>query len=259
MNKNTAVALAAIVFFGGVLTVNTLANVLPINGLNTGQVSDLYPSLFTPAGITFSIWSVIYVLLLGFVILAWTRRSHDFIKNLLPWFIANCVLNMCWILAWHFLLPAISVLIMLMLLFSLIRIFMILHRRHPADRKEQIFIYLPFTLYFGWICVATIANISAFLVHLEWNGGFLSPEQWTVAMMCVAAGLSAVIAIRFRASAFVIVVIWALVGIYLRWDGTAYVNITRAAIALMIALTIIFFFSLTNPAPGKLLDVRKGS
>jgi len=157
------------------------------------------------------------------------------------------------------LLPAVSVMIMLLLLFSLMRIFMIVDSHPPADRKERVFVYLPFTLYFGWISVATIANISAFLVHLKWQGGFLSPEQWTVVMMCVAAGLSAVMAVRFRAWAFVMVVMWALVGIYLRWDGTVYANIPRTAIALLMALTAIFFFSLRTPSSGEIVDVHKGS
>jgi len=257
MNKNTAVAFVAAVFFGGMLAVNTLANVLPINGRSTKQVSDLYPSLFTPAGLTFSIWSVIYLLLLGFVILAWARRNSNFIKTLMPWFIGTCALNMCWIFAWHFLLPAVSVVIMLALLVSLISIFMILQNHHPADLKEHAFVYLPFTLYFGWICVATIANISALLVSMKWQVAFLSPEQWTVVMMCAAAALSVVMAIRFRASAFVVVVIWALLGIYLRWDDTEYVHIPRAAIALMVALTAIFFYSLRRSMVRRNMESTK--
>lgn len=237
-------ALAGVILFGGVLTVNTLANVLPINGMNTKQVSDLYPSLFTPAGITFSIWSVIYVLLIGFVILMWARKQDAFIASVVPWFVATCVFNMSWILAWHYLLPAVSVAIMLALLFSLSQIFILLQTHRAADMKEKIFVVLPFTLYFGWICVATIANVSALLVSVKWDGGFLSPEMWTVVMMCVAATLSTFVALRFRATAFVVVVLWALLGIYLRWNTTDYLAINRTAIVLLVGLTIVFILSL---------------
>ncbi|MBL0741651.1 TspO/MBR family protein [Chryseolinea lacunae] len=249
MNRNTMLALASVILFCGVLTVNTLANVLPINGLSTKQVSDLYPSLFTPAGLTFSIWSVIYVLLIGFVVLMWSRKQDVFIATLLPWFMASCVLNMSWILAWHYLMPALSVVIMLTLLFSLSQIFMLLQSHRAVDMKEKIFVFLPFTLYFGWICVATIANVSALLVSVRWEGGFLSPEAWTVVMMCVAATLSAFVALRFRATAFVVVVLWALLGIYLRWNTTDYAAINGTAIVLLIGLTIVFVLSLRKQ-PG---------
>src|SRR5688572_10504252 len=118
--NTTLLRIAATLSFAGTITVNALANILPINGLNTGQVSDLYPSLFTPAGLTFSIWSVIYFLLAGFVVMSWLRPADKTINRILPWFILSCPFNICWILAWHHLLTALSVGIMLALLAVLI-------------------------------------------------------------------------------------------------------------------------------------------
>src|SRR5688500_13792065 len=107
-----------------VLVVNILANALPINGMNTGEISDQYPSMFTPAGVTFSIWSVIYLMLIGFIVYAWRNRNDSRVQALLPGFIMTCVLNVSWILVWHNLLPVVSVIIMLLLLGTLVNIFL---------------------------------------------------------------------------------------------------------------------------------------
>lgn len=125
--NTTALRIAATLALAGTITVNALANILPINGLNTGQVSDLYPSLFTPAGLTFSIWSVIYVLLAGFIVMSWLRPAEKIINRILPWFILTCLFNMSWIMAWHYLLPLLSVCIILALLSVLIIVFRMLH------------------------------------------------------------------------------------------------------------------------------------
>lgn len=243
MQKTVVWRLVATLAFLATLVVNALANLLPINGLNTGQVSDLYPSLFTPAGITFSIWSVIYMLVTGFVVYTWVRRNDTFLTTLLPWFIASCLLNISWILAWHFLLPAVSVCIMAGMLFVLTRMFRLVHTApRPHTVWEQFLVLLPFTLYAAWICVATIANVSALLVSAGWQGGFLSMEQWTALMMAVAAMLAIFITLDYRVPAFALVVMWALFGIYLRWHETAYTVITYTAIILQLLLagTVLF-------------------
>src|SRR5688572_14672957 len=131
MRRSTWAWLNIIALFTTLL-VNFLANLLPFNGLTTGEVSDLYPNLFTPEGVTFSIWSVIYLLLTGFVIYQW----KVFVKNdtytirqyaqLSLWFIFTCVLNAAWLITWHYLFTGLSVIIMILLLFSLARIFLFL-------------------------------------------------------------------------------------------------------------------------------------
>ncbi len=199
-----------------VIVVNTLANALPINGLNTGEVSNLYPSLFTPAGFTFSIWSVIYLLLAGFIVYQWKILSRGFFPTLSKWFIASCILNAAWIFVWHNLLTGLSVVVMLLFLFVLIRIFWILKSENSKTLTEYILLHLPFTLYFSWICVATIANISAWLISISWDGDPLSETAWTIIMMIVAALLGAFILTRFHNYAFPLVTMWALVGIAIK-------------------------------------------
>jgi tryptophan-rich sensory protein len=226
------------------ITVNALANALPINGLDTGEVSELYPNLFTPSGITFSIWSVIYFFLAGAVVVMWTNRNSSLIQALVPLFCASCILNLGWILAWHYLLPGLSVLIMLLLLIVLINMFLKLHEADDLDATRKIWLKFPFTIYLAWISVATIANISAFLVSLDWSGGFLSQETWTVMMMFVAAALAFIITTKFHAYWFSAVVIWALLGIFIRRRGAEFDYIIYSSIVLALALAINIFYIL---------------
>lgn len=230
-----------ILALAGVLTVNTLAIMLPINGMSTGALSDLYPSLFTPSGFTFSIWSVIYMLLIGFAIVQWTVLSKPYFTELSLWFLLSSFANISWILTWHYLFIYASVLIMLILLFSLTKIFLLLKSANLNSMIEKIFIRLTFIFYFAWICVATIANISALLVSLSWDGGILSPVAWTMTMITIATVLGIYISGRFREPAFLIVLIWALYGIYSKWTGTENNSIAMVALTELVLLLVLFF------------------
>ncbi len=224
-----------------VLTINTLAIMLPINGMSTGELSALYPSLFTPAGFTFSIWSVIYLLLTGFIIFQWTVLSKPYFVELSLWFLLSSFANIGWILTWHYLFIYASVLIMLILLFSLTKIFLLLQSVILTSLTEKIFIQLAFTFYFSWICVATIANISALLVSLSWDGGILSPIMWAITMISVASVLGIFISIRFREPAFLLVLMWALYGIYSKWTGTENNSIAITTLILLLLIAVTFF------------------
>jgi len=168
-------------FSGFIVTVivNGLANALPINGRTTGELSDMYPNLFVPAGLTFSIWGIIYLLLLIFsfyqLVLAFSKSEDAaIIHEIGPWFIISSVTNCCWILAWHFVLPELSLLVMVILLISLIRIYLsIEHIKPNISNATKLLVYPCFSVYLGWITVATIANTTAVLVHWGWDGGFI--------------------------------------------------------------------------------------
>jgi len=176
-------------------------------------------------------------------VFAWLRRQHIAVNQVLPWFISTNILNMAWILAWHYLLPGLSVLIMLALLTTLTLIFRMLTVSALPTVAERLWVALPFTLYFAWICVATIANISALLVAIQWTGGFLTPTQWTVVMMVIAATLAGYITWRFRVPAFALVVMWALLGIYLRWQHGDQSAIVQAALVLEVLLFGVMAFT----------------
>jgi benzodiazapine receptor len=229
-----------------VLVVNILANALPINGMNTGEISDQYPSMFTPAGVTFSIWSVIYLMLIGFIVYTWRNRHDPRVRPLLPWFIMTCVLNISWILAWHFLLPVVSVIIMLLLLGTLVNIFLKIRSFTFANWIEKVLISFPFTIYLAWICVATIANISALLVSVNWDGGILTPEIWTVCMMAGAALIAIAIGLEFKTPAFILVIMWALFGIYVRWNDAESGVIPVSAIIMEVILFGALIYSVAR-------------
>jgi translocator protein len=227
------------------LIVNALANALPINNLTTGEVADLYPSLFTPAGITFSIWSVIYLSLVIFLFFAWSHRRDSLINQVLPYFILSNILNASWIMAWHYLLPFLSVMIMLGLLTTLTAAFLKINSSDP-DSQHRWMVSVPFTLYLSWICVATIANIAAYLSSSGWNALNIEPAWWTIVMLSVATALASWILIRYKTVVMPLVVLWTLVGIFLRWQNTDYRMITSAAVILAAILVIVVVSSITK-------------
>lgn len=235
MSKYTRNVLISTVLFAGTITINALANILPINSLNTGQVSALYPSLFTPAGFTFSIWSLIYLLLIGFIILHWIKRDAYVFAEISTLFWQSCLLNASWIIAWHYLQLGISLTIMLLLLLCLIQIFLKIRKISLVKASDKLLVRLPFTIYLAWICVATIANVAAVLVHYKW-GGFLSATVWTIVMMGVAMALAVFITFKYKTPAFSLVVAWALFGIYSRWSALDNEHIATASFVLLLAL-----------------------
>ena len=144
------------------LTVNALANALPINGMNTGQVSDSFDVFFVPAGYVFSIWGLIYILLIAFTIYQAlpAQKDQPVLKSIRGWYIIGCLANSIWIFMWHYLQFNLTILLMAILLVSLILIYIRLRMANAAEISTGMrwFVQLPFSVYLGWITVATIAN-----------------------------------------------------------------------------------------------------
>ena len=242
-------ALVSTLLFALTILVNALANILPINGLNTGEVSALYPSLFTPAGLTFSIWSIIYLLLFGFIILHWLKPDSFVLLEVSRLFWLSCILNVSWILAWHYLLTAISVTLMLLLLLTLLQLYLKIKKVAVLNRAERLLVKLPFTLYFAWISVATIANISAYLVSIGWEGGMISPVMWTFIMMGIAVILAGWISLRFKEPTYALVVVWALFGIFWRYQEEANASLSMVSLGYMLILlawTVVVVIKIIN-------------
>lgn len=202
------------------IAVNGLANALPINGLNTGEVSDSYPNLFAPAGLTFAIWGVIYVLL-GVHVLYQTGlfQSKDkplgsgFLNKIAIVFSVSSLLNATWIFAWHYQIVPLSFALLSMLLLCLIAINKMIDKE-KLSLKERFFIRLPFSIYFGWVTVATIANATTLLVSLNWNRFGLSEVLWTVIILFVGLIIGVATVIRNRNMAYGLVLIWSYFGIW---------------------------------------------
>ena len=264
MTKNKGILLSAanLIFLAATILVNGLANSLPINGLTTGDISERYTNLFVPAGFTFAIWGLIYLLLMLFVLagLAGTIRGRartlDVVGRIGPWFIVSCAANMAWIMAWHHLLLGLSLALMLVLLVSLVFIYRRLDiGKRPAPFPERMAVHLPFSVYLGWISVATIANVSAVLVAAEWKGFGLPETLWATAGVGMALILSAVMLQRQSDLAFAAVVLWAFYGIVMKnrvLEGAEreyMASTATAALAALTAATVFFMIRHIKKAP----------
>ena len=191
--------------------VNVLANSLPINNRSTGAISDAYPNLFAPAGPVFSIWGLIYLLLGAYVLYQFVKKdqkTEDLLKKINPLFIATSLANISWIFAWHYDLIGLSVLIMATLLFLLIRIADII-RTKQFTSLEKLFIWAPFSVYFGWITVASIANITVFLVSISWNRFGIADFVWASIILLVGALIGILRMNKDRNIAYGLVLVWA--------------------------------------------------
>jgi hypothetical protein len=232
----------------GVWVVNALANALPINNVGTGELSAEYPNLFVPAGITFSIWGLIYLLLAAYAVHALITRGRA-LERVGWWFAASCVANIAWIFAWHYRLVGLSVLIMLALLATLLAIYLRLGRGNGragaggGGRAEKLLVELPFSVYLGWITVATIANITALLVDLGWNGFGLPEAVWAIVMIVIAAALGIFVTSTRADPWYGLVLAWAFAGILIKRvsvepvaTGVAWAAAAGAVLLLLVAV-----------------------
>ncbi len=211
------------------VTVNALANILPIAGITTGEVSDSFPNLFAPAGITFSIWGFIYLLLGLYTLyqLGLFQKENatdaELLKRVGNLFAFSSLINAIWIFCWHYNVIFLSVILMLLILLSLITIHLVL-RKIPMTCKEWFFIKLPFSIYFGWITVATIANVTALLVTLGFSGWGLSEPVWTSTLIIIGTLIGMTTAILARDIPYVATLIWAFAGILIKHTSASGFN-----------------------------------
>ena len=209
---------------GFILTilVNGLANGLPINGKGTGEVSDAYLNLFAPAGITFAIWGLIYAALGLFVIyqLGFLSKGNnqylEIVSDIGPSFAIASAANISWIFAWHYERFLISVLIMLVLLLSLIDIYNKINQQEADTTLEKVSVRWPFSIYLSWISVATIANITTFLVSINWDGFGIPEAIWTIIVILVATLITLKFVFYKRDIPYALVTVWALLGILIK-------------------------------------------
>ena len=234
----------------GVIAVNALANILPINGYNTGQISAFYPNAFVPAGFTFSIWGVIYLLLLsytiGFTFYTFKRqvypKAYRFIECVNTYFLLTCIFNMAWIVAWHYLQIELSVLIMLLFLSTLIQLFLKTRTlAQDLNLTQKFILQSPFIVYLGWISVATIANITALLVAYKWTALNIAPVYWSAVMILIAIVLAVLMVKKFQVVSFTLVVAWALWGIYNAQGPAAPILASLTALGIGVLISTVLF------------------
>ncbi|NIK76061.1 hypothetical protein FHS15_001168 [Paenibacillus castaneae] len=225
------------------LAVNGLAEWLPINGKTTGELSAKYPVLITPAPYAFSIWSIIYLLLIGFVAYQLRPRTaqSSIVQSIGPWFLISCLLNMAWILVWHYERLNSSVFVMFALLLSLIIIYTkIRTAKVRAVTGERLLVWLPFSIYLGWISTATIVNVSVALYAANWDGFGLSDIAWTIIMLIAAGCLALFVGFKHYDPAYTIVLIWSFIAIAKREEQQSDIILAALIGACVLAVAAVF-------------------
>ncbi len=213
-----------------------------LGGVTSADVSDMYPTLVTPAGFTFSIWGVIYTLLALFVVYQALPKNRDkpFLGQVGILFGLSSVCNVCWLFLWHYDLITYSLVLMLALLASLILIYRRLDvGRAAVSLKERALVHLPFSVYLGWISIATIANVSVALTAVGWDGWGIPDATWAVVIIGVALVLTLVILATRRDVAFSLVVVWALVGILSKQSDFQNIVLAAEVCIAIILLAIV--------------------
>lgn len=245
--KNILIKISAAVMYIAMVAINFLANGLPLNNRSTGAISDSYPNIFAPAGPAFSIWGLIYLLLGAYVIYQFVKKdqkTEDLLKKINPLFIATSLANISWIFAWHYDYIGLSVLIMTTLLFLLIKIADIL-RTERFTSLENYLIRVPFSVYFGWITVASIANITIFLVSINWNRFGIADFIWTSIILVVGALIGILRMQKDKNIAYGMVLVWAYSWILFKHLSVSGFNEQYPSVIATVGICLLaFVFSL---------------
>lgn len=223
--------------------VNSLAGSTTIlGGKLTSEISDANPTLITPAGYVFSIWGIIYVLLGIFVVFQAlpSQSGKEFIQRIGWLFVLSSLLNICWLFLWQFEYLNFSVILMFLLLASLIAIYLRLKiGKSTVPAREKLAVHVPFSVYLGWISIASIANVAVTLVSLNWDGLGIAPENWAILVVAVALTLTLLILIARRDAAYSLVIIWALAGINVEQGGNQTIALLTEISAIIVAIALV--------------------
>jgi benzodiazapine receptor len=242
LNKGVFFQAVNVVAYVVTIAVNGLAgSTTLLGGVTSADVSNSYPTLVTPAGFTFAVWGIIYALLMVFAVyqLLPRNRSKPFLSQVGVLFGLSSVCNICWLFLWHYGYVTYSLVLMFALLASLI----LIYRRLDIGRaavflKEKICVHLPFSVYLGWISIATIANVSVAFVAAGWDGWGIEPSTWAVAIIGVALVLTLAVLATRKDVAFSLVVVWALVGILSKQSEVQSI-VLAAEVAIAVTLIAV--------------------
>jgi hypothetical protein len=237
--------------------VNVLADALPINGLGTGQISDLFKVYFVPAGYVFSIWGLIYLGLMAFAVFQAlpAQRENPRLRSTGWWICLGGLANIAWIFLWHYEMFALTVIAMLILLGTLIVTYLRLGiGRTTVSAGERYTTQLTFSIYLGWITVATVANITSLLDYLNWNGFGITPEIWMGIVLAAVLVIAVLMNFTRRDVAYSAVILWALAGIAVKFAGVPAVAIPTWIAFGLVAISLLLAYIL----PGKTLAVKAG-
>lgn len=201
------------------LAINILAATLPLNGQNTDEISDRFQVYFVPAGYVFAIWGIIYIGWIAFVIYQFrsSQKGSPRLRRLGYLFALSNIANAAWLFCWHYNQFGLSVLVMLTLLGLLIASYLRLNVNHSSvSHAERWSVDIPFSVYLGWITVATVANVTDLLYLVEWNGFGIAAQAWAVIMIAVASIVGLLMALTRKDAAYLFVLVWSFIGIALK-------------------------------------------
>lgn len=225
-----------------VIGVNAAANILPINGVNTGEVSARYPTGFTPAGWVFSIWALIYLGLAAFSVYAArsSKAQESRIRRIEPAYWLSCVANALWIFMWHHGWIFASLLLMSILLACLVLIYVRLQKSTASSFAERLCVDMPFSLYFGWITTAILANLAAWFFDIKIYPFDLPMDDWAILTVVTATAIYTAMGVRTRDAVYTAVFGWASLGIVLQTLETSHAVRLAAAAACVVMLVVTF-------------------
>ena len=236
-----------IIAFIFTVLVNSLAgSTTIIGGKNTAQISDNNPSLITPAGYVFSIWGIIYVLLGLFIIFQALpgEKEKEYQRRIGPLFALSSLFNIVWLFLWQYEFLSVSIVLMFLLLVTLIMIYLRLDiGKAFVSLRERLAFHLPFSVYLGWITIASIANVSVTLVSVNWNGLGIAATTWATLILITALVIALLVLATRKDLAYGLVIIWALVGIAVKQSGNQNIvmiaEISAIVVAIAEAVTIL--------------------
>jgi hypothetical protein len=242
MKRSVLVQALVVLSVLATIAINGLANALPLNGQNTGEISDRFDVYFVPAGYVFSIWGVIYLGLILYAIYQAlpAQRTNPRLANTDLLFILSCAANIAWLFLWHYNLFPLTLVAMIALLLLLTAIYLRLGTGLlDVPSGERWLVQVPFSIYLGWVTVATIANVTSVLDYLNWGGWGISEEVWAMIMLAAGTVIAALVALTRGDAAYLLVIIWAFVGIAVKHAATPSVAMAAWIASAVTAIMLI--------------------
>jgi hypothetical protein len=239
--KDTLRQISVILTVVATIIVNVLANALPLNGQNTGEISDRFSVYFVPAGYVFSIWLLIYIGLVAFAVFQAlpAQRENPRLRAAGWWVAISGLANIAWIFLWHYDQFPLTLIAMLFLLATLIMAYLRLEIcRAVVAPAEKWAAHIPISIYLGWITVATVANVTSLLYYLKWDGFGISPEIWMGIVLAAVLTIAVLMNFTRRDVAYTLVILWALAGISVKHAANPAVAIPTWITFGLVALTL---------------------
>jgi hypothetical protein len=241
--KDTLRQVLVVVSVLATLAVNFLSEALPLNGLSTAQISDKFHVYFVPAGYVFSIWGLIYIGLIAYAVFQAlpSQRENPRLRRTGYPVIVSGLANMTWLFLWHYEQFPLTLVVMAGLLAVLIVIYLELGiGREKVSAAETWAVRLPFSIYLGWITVATIANVTDILYYWNWNGFGISARNWTLVLFAAVIVIAGLMSLTRRDVAYNLVIVWALVGIAVKQAAAKSIVLSSLVSAVLVVAVLAY-------------------